>query len=215
MRPTARRSRNSRGEFAREVEDRVATLEGQVAANADEQRQVVSQVTSRTDFGALVTLKRWKIAITPDRAQVCLWAFIMVVKFLSILSIVSFWLCSIMCTKTLPTWDGPVQLFNGYRRRNGAAQNIAIGVGDTWWRDLFPLRQTVAAYTLKIRLYESGFIQAPIIYSYSMPILLSNPLVWMSLMAFTFSSYHFLSFIQGCLQQAKLAAKVFARRRSS
>lgn len=215
MRPTTRRRRNSRGEFSTEVGDQVATVENQVAANAEEQKQIMRQVAGGPDFGALVTLKRWKIAITPDRAELCLWLFIMVVKFLSMLSIISFWLSLTMFLKTLPSWQGPVRLFDGYRRRNQGGQNVVVNPDDNWWTDLFPRDQVLNSYTLWFGFYQTGDPDAVLLHDYTVPLVFRNCVVWIFLMAFFFCSYHFLSFIQGCLQQAKLAAKVFARRRSS
>jgi hypothetical protein len=216
MRTTARRHRNSRGEFVPVAEDQVATVENQVVANADEQRQIVSPVENRTNFGTLVTLKRWKIAVTPNRAQVFLWSFLMITKFLSMLSIASFWFCVIMCIKTFPAWNGPTHIFQGYMRRHEIIQaGNQVDDGDRLWGDIFPGMEILHAYTLKLALTETGHNMALVIYEYAIPLMIGNPLVWASLMVLAFFNYHFISFIHGCLQQANRATKTIARRRSS
>lgn len=216
MRPTTRRRRNSIGEFVPVADGQVATVENQVAANADEQRQIASPVENKTNFGALVTLKNWQIAITPDRAQVCLWSFLMITKFLSMLSIISFWFCAIMCIKTFPVWNGPTQVFEGYRRRGDIIEaGNQVPDGDNLWEDLFPAMETNNAYTLKLALNETGAVMAPTIYGYSIPLLINHPFVWAGLMALAFFNYHFLSFIHGCLERAYRATTAIARRRSS
>lgn len=216
MIPTTRRYRNPRGEFVPMVDDQAATVENQVAATADEQSQIVSPVENTTNFGTLVTLKRWQIAVTPDRAQVCLWSFLMITKFLSMLSIISFWFCAIMCIKTLPVWNGPAHIFDGHRRRLAVAQaGNPVEDGDNLWRDVFPAAETLHAYTLQLVLAETGQHMAPVIYGYSIALLVRHPFIWAGLMALAFLSYNFLSFIHGCLQRANHATNAIARSHSS
>ena len=215
MRPTTRRHRNSRGEFLPAAETQVVTVENQVAANADEQRQIAIPAVN-TNFGTLVSLKRWQIAVTPDRAQVCLWSFNMIIKFLSMLSIISFWFCVAMCIKTLPGWHGPIQVFQGYWRRRDIIQaGNQVEAGDTLWEDLFPLQDTLNSYTLTLGLTETGHDDARVIHGRLIPLLLTHPFLWIGSMALSFFSYHFLSFIHGCLQRATRATNAIARRRSS
>lgn len=216
MRPTTRKYRNSRGEFVSVAEDQVATVGTQVAANADEQRRIASPVESRTNFGTIVTLKRWKIAVTPDRTHVCIWSFLMITKFLSMLAIISFWFCAIICIKTLPAWDGPVHIFEGYRRRQGIIQTgNQLESEDHMWRDIFPDVENLNSYTLRLALTEAGHFASPAIYGYSIPLLVGHPFVWAGLMTLSFFNCHFLSFIHGCLRRANHATKIIARRHSS
>lgn len=215
MRPTTRRQRNPQGEFVPVAENQVATVENQVAANADEQRQIASPVGD-SFFGTLVALKRWQLAVTPDRAQVCIWSFLMISKFLYMLAFCSFWLSIVMCIKTLPVWNGPVQVFDGYMRRRGIVQaGNQVDDEDHMWQDVFPAMETLHAYTLKLTLAETGHLMAPVIYGYSIPMLFRHPFIWMGLASLSFFSYHVLSFIHGCLQRANRATNAIARRRSS
>jgi hypothetical protein len=205
MRPTERRQRNERGEFAPVDQNQVATVENQVAENTDEQIQAVSSVENKTQFGTLVTLKRWKIAVTPDRAQVFLWSALVVTQFLSMAAIISFWLCALMCLKTLPTWNGLIAVFNGLVRRNAPQANpgpAAYPPEDNMWTDLFPPADVINSYNLRLGLTQTGHPNADVVFAYGTPIMLGHPFIWMGGMFLTFCSYHFLSFILGCIRRA-------------
>jgi hypothetical protein len=218
MRPTTRRSRNPRGEFVPDAQYQVETVEDQVAANAAEQRQIASPAENITNFGTVVSLKRWKIAVTPDRAQVFLWSSLMIINFISMLAMISFWICTIMCIKTLPTWNGPIAVFNGIMRRNVIRVNpgpAAYPPGDNIWADLFQQADAMNSYNLRLGLAQAGHADAELIYAYGIPLMLGHPLIWASAMTLLFLSYHFLSFIHGCIRRAHHATNVVARRRSS
>jgi hypothetical protein len=228
MTPTTRQ-RNQRGEFTpitrqevaastnqpATIDHRVPILDGQTTTSAGEQIQTTSPTTT-TGFGTLVTMKRWKIGVTPSRTQLFLGSFIMLIKFLSMLSITAFWGCVIMCIKTFPSWNGPINLFNGYMRRSIADQaGLPIEAEDNAWEDLFPAAETLNAYTLRLSLNMTGNPMAVGIHEYVIPLLIGNPLTWAGLMTVAFLSYHFLSFIHGCLQQASRATKIITRHRST
>jgi hypothetical protein len=216
MKQTARRHRNSFGEFVPMAENQVATVENHVAANADKQRQIVSSGENTTTFGTLVTMTRWQIAVTPNREQVCIWSFLMITKLLSMLSNASFWFCTLMFIKTLPTWNGAVRVFHGYiRRKDIISTGQALTDGDHMWEDLFPTPAVLEAYTLKLVVTDTAYVAAPVIYGYTMPLLINHPFFWGGVMALSFFNYHFLSFIHGCLQRASHMTKANARRRSS
>lgn len=216
MRPTARRFRNSRGEFVPLTDDQVAIPENQFAANASEQREIASPAGNIAGIEALISLKNWKFAVTPDRAQVCIWLFIMTTKFLSMLSIASFWFCVVMCVKTIPFWEGPANVLAGFARRRDVLQNGFENVaGDNVWGDLFPWEEALDSYTVAVGLAETGRPGALLIRGYAAPLLIGNPLIWIGLMALSFCNWHFLSFLHGCLKQAHRATKIIARRRSA
>lgn len=219
MRPTTRRQRNPRGEFVPVIENQVAVLDDQVAANTDEQRQIVSPFRNKTSLENLVTLKRWKITVTADRAQVLLWSFIMITRFLCMLSMTAFWLCGIMAIKTLPDWNGPVNLFQGILRRRapGAApppvgEAAAVVAADTWWTDLFAPADVLNSYELRVGLAETGNANANLLFTCGTPVMVGHPLFWGAAMAIAFSSHHFLSFIHECIRRVHRATNV--RRRS-
>lgn len=216
MRQTPRRQRNQRGEFIAMPEDQVETAANQVVANFSEQRQAATPAKNSTNFGALVALRNWQIAITPDRTQVCLWSFIMITNFLSMLSMISFWICTTICVRTLPTWNGPANIFDGYMRRRGILQaGNPVGEGDSLWADIFPPLESHEAYSLKIALTETARDAAPVIYRHVVPLLFRHPLVWAGLAALSFLSRGFLSFIHGCLERAYRATTATSRHRSS
>lgn len=222
MRSNGRRLRNSRGEFLSSNDELVPTTDNQLALfgshrptvdyqvdeNAYEQTQTTTPVEDKSDLEALVTLKRWQISVTPDRAQVCLWTFMSITRFLFMLSITSFWFCVVMCIKTLPVWNGPIHIFEGYVRRNNIG-DTATPVGDegNLWADIFPPQETLQSYTLTVALAATGHHGAPVLYSYPIPLLVRHPLVWGCLMVLSFSGYHFFSFIHGCLPGASHATK--------
>lgn len=197
------------------AEDQVETSADQVAPNLGEQRQTATPAKTRTYFGALIALRNWQIAVTPDRAQVCLWSFIMTTKFLSMLSVISFWVCIIMCTKTLPAWNGPTNVFAGHMRRKDIIRaGNQVDAKDNVWADIFPPMESLEAHSLKIALTETGRPGAPVIYGHTIPLLLKHPLVWASLAALSFLTRGFLSFIHGCLERAYRATTAISRRRS-
>lgn len=216
MRQTPRRRRNQQGEFIPLAEDQVATAVNQVAANVGEQRQTAIPAKNNTSFGALVALRDWQIAITPDRTQICLWSFMMITNFLSMLSIISFWICTTISVKTLPVWNGQTNIFEGYMRRQGIIQaGNQVDEGDNIWSDVFPPMESHEAYCLKIALTETARDAAPVIYRYVVPLLFRHPLVWAGLAALSFLSRCFLSFIHGCLERAYRATTAISRRPSS
>lgn len=197
------------------AETQVATVENHVAANADEQRQIVSSGENTTTFGTLVTMKRWQIAVTPNREQVCIWLFLMITKLLSMLSIASFWFCALMCIKTLPAWNGLNGVFEGFRRRgNMINAGNQPQDGDGMWQDVFPELEVQESYSLELVLTESRYHGALVLYSYAIPLLFRHPLFWGGVMALSFFNYHFLSFLHGCLQRANHTTKAIPRRRS-
>lgn len=227
------RQRNSRGEFTpipREelapssnrlpspglqsptVDYQVPAISGNGTASAGEQ----SQATKSNGFGTLVTMKRWKIAVTPNRAQVFLCFFTMLTRLLSMLSVALFWGCAVMCIKTFPNWNGPIDLFNGYVRRANAIQDgNPIEDGDNAWEDIFPAADTLNSYTVRLALNLTGHPMAANIREYSLPLLIGNPLVWAGMMIVAFCTYHFLAFIHGCLKQASRATRLITKHRST
>lgn len=213
MRQTPRRQRNQRGEFIAMTEDQVETAANQVVANVGEQRQVAAPARNSTKFGALVALRNWQIAITPDRTQLCLWSFIMITNFLSMLSMISFWICTTICVRTLPVWDGPARIFEGYMHRQSLHHaGNQVAEGDNIWTDIFPPAESREAYSLKIALTETASEGARVIFTQAVPLLFRHPLVWAGLTALSFLSRGFLSFIHGCLERAYRAT---SRQRSS
>lgn len=90
------------------------------------QNTIDGQKTSEEQAINFFTLKRWKIATTIDRAQICIWTFMFIMRILSTLSVICFWLAVIFCLKTLPFWAGPRHVIDLYRMRNDNAQRAQI-----------------------------------------------------------------------------------------
>lgn len=196
MSQTPRRHRNSRGEFVKFTED-------QLVGSYGKENETRTLAKKSTKFGSIVALRNWQAAITPDRTQICLLSLIAITRFLSILSIISFWLCITIAVKTLPSWAGPTNTFDGYmRRRSIIAGGNQVEEYDNFWVDLFPPTESLEAYTVKISLTETGRAAAPVVLKLAIPLLLSHPLVWVSLAALSFLTRYLFSFTHGCLQRA-------------
>jgi hypothetical protein len=196
MSQTPRRRRNSCGEFVKSTED-------QVVATVDRERETTTLAKKPTKFGALFALRNWQAAVTPNRTQIIIWPLIMITKFLSMLSITSFWLCSTIAVKTLPSWAGPTNIFDGYMRRRAIIEGgNQVDQTDHILADIFPPVESFGAYNLKIALTETARQGAPVICELAIPLLFRHPLVWASLAALSLSARYFLSFTHDCLQRA-------------
>jgi hypothetical protein len=199
MSQTPRRRRNSYGEFIRSTEGQVGN---RVAEISDEEKRAVTPAKKTTSFGTLAALRNWKIMITPKRTQICLWLLITIIRFLLMLSTISFWLCTTIAIKTLPAWNGPNNILVGFMRRQDTIRAGKQVKEDHMWGDIFPPTESFEAYNLKIALTETAGHLAPVIYGCEIPLLFRHPLVWTSLAVLSFLTRRFLSFIHECLKQA-------------
>lgn len=192
------------------------STEDKVIETIDSERETTTLAKKPTKFGALFALRNWQAAITPNRTQIIIWPLIMITKFLSMLSITSFWLCSTIAVKTLPSWAGPTNIFVGYMRRRGIIQDgKQVDPVDYMLADIFPPVESFEAYNLKIALTETARQGAPVLYELAIPLLFRHPLVWASLAALSLSARYFLSFTHGCLQRAYCAKTATSRQGSS
>lgn len=211
MRPTPRRYRNAQGEFVAAADNKVEHSEKEFAANTDEERKTMSPVQNET-FGALGLLTKWRVSITPNKAQVCLWAFITATNSLYALSIITFWISLIMCVKTFPAWRGVRRLFEGIARRSAAGQLwYQMNPNDNFILDLFPPEEEQDAYTLHISCTEGARLPPPAVWTHAIPLRLENPVFWLILMILALINSYLLSFVHGCLKRAYRAV---SRRRS-
>ena len=199
----------------------------QVVANRDDieeqrQTQVISseqnvvgrQNETQSQAMNIFTLKRWKIETTIDRVQICLWTLILITKIFSILAVISFWIAVFFWLKSLPAWEGPQRIFNGYMyRRDAAANNVALRDDEAFLHDVFPGVESLMSYQLSFVLTDSGFHPSRAVFAMGLALLLKNPVTWLIIMIMTFACYHVSSFVHDCLRQASRAAGTLAKRR--
>ena len=221
--------RNERGEWiAVPLNQPEAATNDRVVANVDEaadQRQpqpinsvqnaVGRQVNDTSKTYDIFTLKRWNIDLTIDRVQVCLWMLILMMKIISTLAAISFWLTVLFCLKSLPGWQGPQRVITGYvRRRNLINNQHHIPANDHFFEDLFPFQDRQLSYQLLIAFAHDALAENAML-SVLVPILISDPIVCLMLMLLAFITNHAATFTHGCLRQANHAVRTLAKRRRS
>ena len=202
MRQTPRRHRNAQGEFIAAAENKVERAAKEFTPNTDDERKTMGPAKNDA-FGALDLLTKWRISITPSKAQVCLWAFITATKFLHMLSIATFWVSLIICVKTFPGWDGVSRLFYGIARRRskGLAWN-EFNFEDNFLLDLFPPEERDSAYTLHVSLTDGSRYMPPVLWEFTISPRLENPVFWLIMMNLAFINFYLLLFVHGCLKRA-------------
>lgn len=253
MRPTRRLERNPLGEWVpvsnSQTEATVnvqspSTTDTQIEVSADKQTTAYGRTMTRRDAGkhqsadrhreaqtqisSFVTLRHWTIEPTIGRTRFCLWVLLLVVKFLSILMTISFWLSSLFFLRALVSWDGFYRIMRGIARRRAAArlEDIAPGPGaagaanaqggagganhkdPTFWTDVFPPEVSYASYQIYLAMTESPMQTARVFFRFRWPLLLSNPVVWLVLIIILFISQRLLYFLHDCLQNASQAMEV-------
>jgi hypothetical protein len=226
MRSTRRIERNQLGAWVSMPQNQTeSTADDQAVAIPDDiqvtspEQNVGGQDKSQSQTINILTLKRWKIETTLDRVQVCLWTLFLIAKLLSTLAVISFWIAAFFTLKTLPVWNGPQRVFDGYVRRRNAAvanariQNELVDLADNFWEDLFPAADNDACHQLNVQYTDRVLEPNVVLFQRRLPILLNNPVVWMLVMMITFSAFHMLSFVQDCLRQANHVTRTQAKRR--
>lgn len=194
-----------------------------VKSAAGEQNQKVCRYkVAQNQASIFFTLKRWKIESTIDRTQICLWTFIMMMKLLMLVVVVSFWIASLLFVKTLATWGGFQRVMDGFARRREMALNAVgdqagnandAGADDgqnqeTIWEDLFPAGIRFASYHLNLIVSDSGLRAARPVFGLRFALLLTNPIVWLLVILILFISHHLIKFVHDCLQNALQATRV-------
>lgn len=142
-----------------------------------------------------ITMGMFHIGPTTAKVSIFKAMLLFTTKVLSVLTAFFFWLATAICFKTSICWKAPAQLLYELviRYLSGAP------ITDTIWRHLFPGTDYSNSHHLRLAVHTSNYTHSPAIYSTSIPLLLDNPVVWLSLMAFMFISHHLLCFSHDCL----------------
>lgn len=142
-----------------------------------------------------ITMGMIHVNPTATKVSICKGVILFTIKMLSMLTAIFFWLATAIWFKTLLCWKAPGQLLYDLvvRYLSGAPINDAI------WRHIFPGTDYGNSHHLRLAIHTSSYTHSPAIYSTSIPLLLDNPVVWLSLMAFMFVGHHLLCFSHDCL----------------
>lgn len=150
---------------------------------------------AQTQIPNYITLGMFRIDPTIAKVSICKWVVLFTIKILSILTAILFWLATTICFKTLLSWKAPGQILYELTIRHLSGSSTTA----TIWRHLFPDTDYINSHHLRLAVHTSSYKHSPIIYSTSIPLLLDNPMVWLSLMVFMFISHHLLCFSHDCL----------------
>ena len=197
------------------VDRAIANRDGieQTQAISPEQNVVGEQNTTQSKAYNAFTLKRWRIDTTIDRVQICIWILILIMKVVSMLSVISFWISLFFWLKSLPGWEGPQRIFNGFARRRAAGiNNQVIPADDSLWDDLFPVAEALLSYQLNFTVEDSAIQPNLNLYGFRVPLLTANPVMWLLFMGIIFCCYNIASIVYGSLLQASTVMRNFARR---
>lgn len=146
-----------------------------------------------------ITLGRFQIDSTITRARICTFVLLLTIKMLSILTATVFWLAAPIYLKTLLNWEAPGKILYELTLRylSGSPSTTSI------WRHIFPGTDYSNSPHLRLTVHRSSYPHSPIIYSTSIPIFLDNPMVWIFVMVFMFTSHHLLCFAHECLSKVR------------
>jgi hypothetical protein len=144
-----------------------------------------------------ITLGRFQIDSTVTRVRISKWVLLLTIKILSILTATVFWLATLICLKALLNWQSPWKIIYEFTLRylSGSPRTAHI------WRHIFPGTDCSNSHHLRLTVHTSSYLHSPIIYSTSIPLLLDNPMVWLLVIAFMFTSHHLLCFAHDCLSK--------------
>lgn len=213
MKSTRRLNRNAHGEFVAPPRDSVENTDDQVVPYNLEKRQTMKMVEEDTPIERLAPLHNWRLLVTVNRMQVCILTVSVLMRIISILAIIAFWGSIIMGFKTMTTWDGPQSLLRGIKRRDALTSSGAtVPTDDNLWEDLFPAKESMQSYNIKLILADSGLDDATRAYEYSLPLVTHNPLVWTGVNLASVFIYHIVVFLRGFLQRIGRWIKRIERR---
>ena len=144
-----------------------------------------------------ITMGRLQLDSTVTRLRICKFILLLIIKALSIPTAFAFWLSVPFCLTTLLTWKAPVNFFYELTLRylSGSSSTTPI------WRQSFPDTDCSNSHHLRLSVHRSSYLHSSIICSTSVPLLVHNHMVWLSVMIFMFLSHHFLCFAHDCLSR--------------
>jgi hypothetical protein len=143
-----------------------------------------------------ITMGRFQIDSTITRVRVFTWLLLLSIKIVSLLTATAFWLATIIFIKNLSEWDGPLKILYFTLRYLGGSPPV-----DNLLRHIFFGTGYLSGPHLRLAVHTSNYINSPAIYSTSIPILHSNPFVWLFIMTFMFISHYLTCFAHDCLSK--------------
>jgi hypothetical protein len=148
-----------------------------------------------------ITLGRFQIDSTITR-RICKVLLLLTIKMLSMLTATVFWICTPVCLKTLLNWKAPGNiLYELPRYLSGSPSATSI------WRHIFPGTEYANSHHLRLAIHGSSHPHSPIIYSTSITLILENPVVWLSVLLFMFTSQHLLCFAHDSISKVNPAIR--------
>lgn len=144
-----------------------------------------------------ITMGMFQIDSTITRVRICKYVLLLNIKILSILTATVFWLAAPIYLKTLLNWQAPGNILYELvlRYLSGSPSTTSI------WRHLFPGTDYSNSHHLRLAVHRSNQLHSPIIYSTSISLLLDNPMVWLFVMVFMFTSHCLLCFANDFLSK--------------
>jgi hypothetical protein len=171
----------------------------ELSSRKQEPAQLLVEIPPKAQSQAFnfITMGRFQIGSSITRVRICKLLLLLTIKILSILTATVFWLSAPIYLKTLLNWQAPGKIFYELTLRylSGSPPTTPI------WRHIFPGTDCSNSHHLRLAVHSSSYLHSPIIYSTSIPLLLDNPIVWLFVMVFMFSSHHLLCFAYDCLSK--------------
>jgi hypothetical protein len=158
---------------------------------------VVIPSRARSQAFNFITLGRFQVDSTITRLRICKLILLLTIKILSIQTAAVFWLASLICLKTLLNWQAPANILYEltYQYTLGSRSTTPI------WSHIFPATDYINSRNLRLTVHRSSYLNSPIIYSTSIPLIIDDPIVWIFVMVFMFVSHHLLCFAHDCLSK--------------
>ena len=150
--------------------------------------------------GQFMDMTRWAIAVTPSRIDFVRWASLMTIKALCLFTNFLFWVFAFMVVKTAPTWTGLVPSISAlWKCRPILLGGGGISIVPEIWAEVFPEADIANAHSLQVILHQTGQPDAAVLNSFTVPLLVGNPIFWAGATTIMFILHGSLSFIYRCL----------------
>ena len=171
----------------------------ELSRRKQEPAQPLVEITPRAQSPVFnfITMGRFQLESTIARAWICKLILLLTIKILSIQTAAVFWLAALICLKTLLNWQAPANVLYEltYQYTSGSRSTTPI------WSHIFPATDYINSRNLRLAVHRSSYLNSPIIYSTSIPLIIDNPVVWIFVMVLMFVSHHLLCFAHDCLSK--------------
>lgn len=143
-----------------------------------------------------ITMGIIQLDSTTTRAWISKWILLLTIKMLSMLTAALFWLALPIYAYSLYRWQAPLNIFYDLTSRYSSGS-----VSTIIWRHIFPATEFSSGHQLKLVVHQTSYLQSQTFYSTSIPLFLENPIAWLFLMTFMFTSHHLLCFAYDSLDK--------------